>query len=82
MPDEIKFNLYWNIKVKLTAKGMDHWKDHPPIDGEGFALVKLHEFIKIFGPDIKSGRSQYFYNIFYLLPPPVYPEKVIIRVDL
>lgn len=81
-PPEIKFNLYWNIKVKLTAKGLDYWTDHPPIDHEGFAQIKLHEFIKIFGPDINSGRSPFFENILYLLPPPVYPEKEIIRVNL
>lgn len=80
-PPDIKFNLYWNIKVKLTAKGIDHWKEHPPTDDHGFVVIKLHEFIKVFGPGIKNGRSPFFDNIMYLQPPPAYPEKETIRIN-
>lgn len=77
---DIKFNLYWNVKVRLTAKGQEHYQQ--PVDDKGYVQIKLYEFIMVFGPSIKNGRSPLFDNILYLQPPPVYPETTTIRVNL
>lgn len=85
-PPDIRFNLYWNWKIRLKAKGVEYMKTERPdlaLGDDGFLTIKGWEFIKLFGPSIKEGRSPYFENIIHLSPPPIYPdgEKVIIKID-
>lgn len=85
--ESVKFNLYWSVKIRMHPKGAALLDDqtapgmYQP-DKSGHVTMKLWEFMRVFGPTVRAGRSPMFDEIMYLVPPPTYPETETIRVRL
>lgn len=82
--DPVKFNLFWSVKLKISAKGFAYLNENTSPgaynpDESGYITIKLWEFLRVFGPTVKAGRSQMFDEIMYLVPPG-YRETETIRV--
>ncbi len=69
LPDYVETNLNYYIKVKLTKYGRkihrEYWEPicrdcgheykYPEIDEHGYSSFQMHEFMRVFGPEMSMG---------------------------